>query len=136
MKTLIVEDDFASRTLLQRYLSGISKCDIAVNGNEAIEAFQIALDENEPYDLICLDIMMPDVDGHETLRTIRKIESEYGIGGFKSVKVIMTTALGDSQNIIGSFREGCEAYITKPIERKKLIYEIEKLSHLNKNILI
>ena len=122
MKTLIVEDYFASRTLLQRYLSGISECDIAVNGNEAVEAFRVALDEEESYDLICLDIMMPDIDGHEALRKIREIECEYSIGGFKSVKVIMTTALGDSQNIIGSFREGCESYIRKPIERKILIH--------------
>ena len=127
MKYLIVEDDFAARRLLQRYLSGYGDCDIAVDGNEAVEAFGQALDENEPYDLICLDIMMPAMDGREALQVIRRIEHEHGIHGLDGVKVIMTTALGDSKNVIGSFREGCEAYIVKPIKKDKLLEEMEKL---------
>ena len=79
MKYLIVEDDFAARRLLQRYLSNYGDCDIAVDGNEAVEAFRQAVDEKEPYDLICLDIMMPNMDGHEALKVIRQIESEHGI---------------------------------------------------------
>jgi len=127
MKYLIVEDDFAARRLLQRYLSGYGDCDIAVDGHEAVEAFGQALDENEPYDLICLDIMMPAMDGREALQVIRRIEHEHGIHGLDGVKVIMTTALGDSKNVIGSFREGCEAYIVKPIKKDKLLEEMEKL---------
>ena len=127
MKYLIVEDDFAARRLLQRYLSGYGDCDIAVDGHEAVAAFGQALDENEPYDLICLDIMMPAMDGREALQVIRRIEHEHGIHGLDGVKVIMTTALGDSKNVIGSFREGCEAYIVKPIKKDKLLEEMEKL---------
>ncbi len=127
MKCLIVEDDFAARRLLQRYLSSHCDCDIAVDGNEAIEAFRQATDEKEPYDLICLDIMMPNMNGHEALKAIRQIESEHGINGLDGVKVIMTTALGDPKNIMGAFREGCEAYIVKPVEKDKLLEEMEKL---------
>ena len=127
MKYLIVEDDFAGRRLLKRYLSDSGECDIAVDGAEAIEAFRQALAENEPYDLICLDIMMPNMDGHDALKAIRRIEHEHGIHGLDGVKVIMTTALDDSKNVMGSFREGCEAYIVKPIEKKKLLEEMEKL---------
>ena len=127
MKCLIVEDDFAARRLLQRYLSGYGDCDIAVDGNEAVEAFRQATDEKEPYELICLDIMMPNMDGREALKLIRQIENEHGIGGLDGVKVIMTTALDDSKNVMESFREGCEAYLVKPVERKKLLAEIEKL---------
>ena len=127
MKYLIVEDDFAGRRLLQRYLSDYGQCDIAVDGKEAVEAFRQALEENEPYDLICLDIMMPNMDGRDALKAIRQIENERGIRGLDGVKVIMTTALGDSKNVVGSFREGCEAYIVKPIEKKKFLGEMEKL---------
>lgn len=127
MKYLIVEDDFAGRRLLQRYLSDYGECDIAVDGKEAVEAFRQALEDNEPYDLICLDIMMPNMDGRDALKAIRQIENERGIRGLDGVKVIMTTALGDSKNVVGSFREGCEAYIVKPIEKKKFLEEMEKL---------
>ena len=127
MKCLIVEDDFAARRLLKRYLSSYSDCDIAVNGNEAVQAFRQAMDEKEPYELICLDIMMPNMNGREALKAIRQIESERGIDGLDGVKVIMTTALGDPKNIVGSFREGCEAYIVKPVEKDKLIEEMANL---------
>ena len=127
MKCLIVEDDFAARRLMQRYLRDYGESDVAVDGNEAVEAFRQSVDEKKPYDLICLDIMMPNMDGHEALKAIRKIESEHGINGLDGVKVIMTTALEDSKNVMGSFREGCEAYVVKPIEKKKLLEEMKKL---------
>lgn len=134
MRCLIVEDDFACRKLLQRCLSGHGNCDIAVNGIEAVEAFKDALEEGQPYDLICLDIMMPQMDGHQALEAIRQVETEYGIGGFDVVKVIMTTALGDSKNVMESFREGCEAYIVKPIEKQKLLDEIGKLGLISAKV--
>jgi two-component system chemotaxis response regulator CheY len=127
MKCLIVEDEFMSRKLLQVYLSDYGHCFVAVNGQEAVEAFREALEENEPYDLIFLDIMMPEMDGHDTLEVIRRIESEHGIAGLDGVKVIMTTALDDSKNVMGAFRNGCEAYLVKPIEKKNLLEELEKL---------
>lgn len=127
MKFLIVEDDFTARRVMQRYLFRYGDCDIAVDGSEAIEAFRTALETEEPYDLISLDIMMPNLNGHDTLKQIRQIEAEHGIGGLDVVKIIMTTALGDSEDILGAFREGCEAYIRKPVEKAKLFEEMEKL---------
>lgn len=134
MKYLIVEDDFAARKLLQKYLCDYGDGDVAVNGVECVYAFKEALDEGQPYDLICLDIMMPEMDGCQALEAIRQIESEHGIGGLEGVKVIMTTALGDSKNVMKSFREGCEAYIVKPIERQKLFKEIEGLGLISAKV--
>lgn len=133
MKYLIVEDSFVARKLLKMYLTSWGDCDIdiAVDGNEAVVAFKQAMDEKEPYDLICLDIMMPNMDGRQALKLIRQIESEHGIRGLDCVKVIMTTALGDSKSIMGSFREGCEAYIVKPIKRDDLFQEMRNLGILN-----
>lgn len=127
MKCLIVEDDFTARKLLQIYLSDYGDCFIAVNGKEAVEAVQDALQEGQPYDLICLDIMMPKMNGHDALKAIRQMEQEYGIGGLDCAKVIMTTALDDSEDIKDAFREGCDAYIVKPIRKQELLEEMEKL---------
>jgi len=127
MKCLIVEDDFVARTLLQKLLSNVSECHIAVNGQEAVKAFTAALNEGEPYDLICLDIMMPEMDGHQVLQAVRHLEDERGIWGSDGVRVIMTTALGDSKNIMAAFSKGCEAYIVKPLTKAKLFNEMDKL---------
>ena len=127
MKCLIVEDDFTARKLMQIYLSEFGKCFVAVNGKEAVQAVTQAFDEDEPYDLIALDIMMPQMDGIEALKVIRNLEKERGITGLDTVKVIMTTAKGQSQDIFDAFNTGCEAYLIKPIRKPDLIDEIRKL---------
>lgn len=130
MKALIVEDDMSCSVLLQKILSPYGECEAAVNGKEAVEAFEAAHEKKEPFDLICLDIMMPEMDGQEVLKEIRKWEEEKKILGLDGVKVIMTTALGDSKNIMESFREQCEAYVVKPIDKNKLLNEIKLLGLL------
>ncbi len=132
MKTLIVEDDFTCRKLIQAYLKDFGHCDVAVNGIEAIEAFKQAIKEKEPYDLITLDIMMPELDGMGTLEQVRKIEADLGIHGLEGVKVIMTTAKEKSTDIFGAFKKGCEAYIIKPVKADALYTEIEKLGLMKK----
>ena len=124
MRTLVVEDDFTSRKLLQRFLQAYGECDIAVNGKEAIEAFRLALDGGQRYDLICLDIMMPEMNGHEALKAIREIEETNGIHALNGVKVFMTTALDDPKNILGAFKSQCEAYLIKPIDQQRLVKEL------------
>lgn len=133
MKSLIVEDDFAARKLMQIYLSELGDCSVAVNGKEALDAFTKALDANEPYDLISLDIMMPEMDGREALIRIRGTEKQRGISGLSGVKVIMTTAKNQSKDIFGSFNDGCEAYLIKPVRKNDLLAEIGKLGLMAKS---
>lgn len=128
MKTLIVEDDFLARSLLSTLLSEYGVCHVAVNGREALDAIERAFDENDRYDLVCLDIMMPVLDGQEALLELRKLEALRGIKGLETTKVIMVTAIDDSKNIMKAFRQGqCEAYLTKPLDRIKLISHVKDL---------
>ena len=127
LKMLIVEDDFPSCKILEEYLSEYGDCTTAGNGTEGVEAFKNALDAGTPYDLVCLDIMMPEMDGHEALRTIRQIEQEHGILDHSGVSVIMTTAKDRSRDMIEAFDEGCASYIVKPIDQEKLTAEMQKL---------
>ena len=119
MKVLIAEDDFASRKFMLRFLSKYGECDITVDGLEAVEAFTMALEENEGYDLVCLDIMMPGLDGYQALKKIREIEKEKLVPEEKAVKIIMTTALNEGKNVTKAFDFGCTAYAGKPIDQEK-----------------
>ncbi len=121
MRILIVEDDHVSRKFLFKFLSSYGECDVTVDGMEALEAFMMAHDEGEQYDMICLDIMMPRLDGIQTLKAIRDIEKQKGIDETRRVKVVMTTALNDTQKVYESFETGCEAYASKPIDTSKLV---------------
>lgn len=131
MRILIVDDSFIHRRVLLKLLSAYGECDIAVDGQEAVAAVKMAFEENNPYDLICLDITMPNMDGQEALREIRKLEELRGISGLEGEKVIMTTALDKSENIFEAFRSGCEAYIIKPFGKEDLAREMNKLGLLS-----
>lgn len=128
MKILIVEDDFVSRNVLQRYLAEFGQCDIAIDGQEAVDAFKRAWGESDPYDLICMDIMMPNLNGHEALIQIREIEKQMGLGSDAEVKVIMTTALNDKKSVSDAFYKGAaSSYLVKPIDRDKIVEELRLL---------
>jgi two-component system chemotaxis response regulator CheY len=128
MKTLVVEDDFVSRLVLQKMLAPYGQCDTAVNGKEAIQAYTIAVEENIPYDLICLDIMMPEMDGKEALRIIRQKEKENNTEAKNETKIIMITALDTPREVIDAYYNGgCTAYLVKPIEKTKIVSLIKEL---------
>ena len=125
MRILIVEDEFVSRRVIKEYLSPYGDCDVVVDGEEAIEAFRLAWDEGDPYDLICLDIMMPNMNGQEALKKMREIEKELGVKSPGEAKIIMVTALDDPKSVVEAFyKGGATSYIVKPLDRAKLIQEI------------
>jgi two-component system, chemotaxis family, chemotaxis protein CheY len=127
MKTLIVEDDFTSRLYLQEILKKYGPTHVAMNGKEAVEAVRAALEAGEPFDLICLDIMMPEMDGQAALQQIRALEEAKGIIPIKGARIVMTTALSDSKNILASFKGQCDFYLTKPVDKARLLEELRKL---------
>ena len=127
MRILIAEDDFASRKAILKFLSVYGECDVTVDGMEAIDAFMMAIEEEDPYDLVCLDVMMPVLDGYQALKAIRDIEKERGIQGNDGVKIIMTTALNEERNVKKAFEMGCTVYSGKPIDLEKFEMILKKL---------
>ena len=128
MRSLIVEDDFVSRKILLTYLSSYGKCDVAVDGLEAIEAFRMAWEKSTPYDLICMDIMMPKLNGQEALQKIREIESNMGVSEADAVNAIMTTAIDANKEVVEAYyKGGASAYFVKPIDKEKLTQELRLL---------
>ena len=127
MKILLAEDDYATRKFMASFLSKYGECDVAVDGMEAVDAFLMALDDGEPYDLICLDIMMPAMDGYQVLMSIRNLEKEHQISQEDQAKVIMATALNDEKNVKMAFDLGCSVYSGKPINQEKFEQALTKL---------
>jgi two-component system chemotaxis response regulator CheY len=121
---LLVEDDFASRLLLQTFLSGHGECHVAVNGREAVEAFGSAYERGQRYDLICMDLMMPEMGGREAVRQIRALEETHGVSSNCGAKIIMTTAVNDIKEVMQCFGELCDAYLTKPIDLNQLLNQM------------
>ena len=124
MKTLVAEDNFSSRLLLKAILGKHGPCDAAANGSEAVEFLRAAIERREPYDLVCLDIMMPEMDGVQVLRQLRRLESSPDPGEFhppRPARVIMTSAAGEVQNVLAARSAGCDHFLVKPINSQLLM---------------
>ena len=119
MKILLAEDDFVTRKFMTSFLSKYGECDVTVDGMEAVDAFMMALEDDDPYDLVCLDIMMPVMDGYQALVGIRNLEKERNIPKEKEAKIIMTTALNEEKNVKMAFDLGCTVYSGKPIDKDR-----------------
>ena len=126
MKILLAEDDFVTRKFMTGFLSKYGECDVTVDGMEAVDAFMMALEDDEPYDLVCLDIMMPVMDGYQALMGIRNLEKERNIPKEKQAKIIMATALNDEKNVKMAFELGCTVYSGKPIDQEKFEHVLKR----------
>lgn len=118
---LLAEDDFTSRLLLQNFLSRYGECHVAVNGREAVDAVRAALDGGREYDLICMDIQMPEMTGREAVRQARKFEEEKGIPSSKGAKIVMTTSVREMREVFRCFEDLCDSYLLKPIDLGQLL---------------
>ena len=127
MRILLAEDDYVTRKFMTGFLSKYGECDVTVDGMEAVDAFMMALEDDEPYDLVCLDIMMPVMDGYQALMGIRNLEKERDIPKEKAAKIIMTTALNEEKNVKMAFELGCTIYSGKPIDQERFEQALKKL---------
>ena len=129
MKILLAEDDFASRKFMSKLLGAYGECDVTVNGLEAVDAYLMSVeDEDEDnYELVVLDVMMPMLDGYQVLSTIRKFETERNFKPEERTKVIMTTALNEEMNVKKAMEIGCDAYVGKPVNVERFTMLLGKM---------
>lgn len=127
MKVLIVEDDFTSRRYIARFMKQYGDVDIAVDGAEAVDAFINAVKKRNYYHLVLLDIMMPNMNGIETLEAIRAIEEKNQLDQADFCKVIMMSALNEKDDVRRALNLGCNGYANKPVHLDKLMEVMKKL---------
>lgn len=86
---------------------------LAENGAEGVWAAEEALAAADPFDLVCLDIHMPEMDGLEALHAIRAAELRHEA---KRSVIVMVTASSDPEHMLRSLeQEGCDAFVVKPV---------------------
>ena len=127
MKTLVVEDVCMMRKLLEKLLSPFGSCDTVENGTEALIKFSHVSLNEERYDVIFLDLILPEISGEEVLREIRDVENNLGVKEAERVKIIICSALSDYENVIKIVKKQCDAYISKPFHKQIIYNTLKKL---------
>lgn len=125
MKALIVDDCMIARELLMVALERYARADQAEDGSQAIRMVEQALQQDTPYDLICLDLTMPGINGHETLREIRAREDQLAPGS--RATVFMITASSSPDDMMEALLSGsCDDFLTKPVMNRTLMELLQK----------
>ncbi len=120
MRILIVDDSDVGRLMLAVGVGAAAECDEANDGLEAVALYKKALDSGAPYDLVLMDIIMPEMDGKSALKEIRKLEESRGL---PPTPVYMVSA---SETLEG-IEELANGLMRKPPTRQQLQGIIEPL---------
>ncbi len=129
MRILIVDDDFTTRTILKEVLSGYGDLDMCHNGIEAVEAFTLSLDAGEHYDLVLMDMLMPQMGGVEALHKLRRLEANKGLVPSQRCKAIVLSSVEEVKSVINAFKLGeIDTYLVKPLDVAQLLTNVKELN--------
>ena len=123
---LIVDDQPLNIRILSEMLGTEFDIRSATSGEEVITMIHKMMP-----DLILLDILMPGLDGRHVLRYIRDHERKMKVAAQDRVKIVMTSAMGFPQGGVKALHSQCDAYLTKPITKEKLVEALNSLGFLN-----
>jgi two-component system alkaline phosphatase synthesis response regulator PhoP len=115
MNVLIVEDDPLTREALGDVFEGENfEVTLAPNGRQGLRAFH-----ESPCDLVCLDVMMPELSGYDTCREIRKIDSH--------VPIIFISAKGEEIDKVLGLELGADDFIVKPFGVREVLARVKAI---------
>ena len=113
-RILVVEDERAMREIIRDYLTAHGlECDLARDGQEALELL-----EEQDYDAVVLDVLMPRLDGFGVCRAVRRQSS---------VPILFLTALGGEEETLRGYALGADDYVTKPFSLAVLLAKLQAL---------
>lgn len=126
---LVVDDQEDVTMLMMHILSGLGECACTNDPQEAADIFERQLRNGCPFDVVFMDIMMPDLDGHQTAEALRRLEADHGVPAGSEAKLVMVSSLRDVGTVSKSFFRGglADGYLTKPIGAGAVRAELVKL---------
>ncbi|WCK56155.1 response regulator [Aneurinibacillus sp. Ricciae_BoGa-3] len=115
-RILIVDDASFMRMVIKGFLTknGYEVADEAANGEEAVAKYKAV----NP-DLVTMDITMPEMDGIQAVKEIRKIDS--------NAKIIMCSAMGQQDMVVQAIQAGARDFVVKPFQEERVIEAIKKV---------
>ena len=131
MKILIVDDIAVNTRIMVHLLSEYAECHIANSGYQALCKVAESLEQSGPFDLICMDIMMPGMNGIQSIEKIRELETKQKYKNLKPTKILMVTTIKEDASVIKSIKAGCDGYILKPVDKYALVDQLHKLGILS-----
>ncbi|MCD4677873.1 MAG: response regulator [Desulfobacula sp.] len=129
MKILVVDDELVSRKKMMKIVTDFGKCEGVKNGKAAISAIKTALEDWKLYNLITLDVSMPDISGTEVLSTIRQLEEERGLDAEEKAKILMVTSHSDIETVKACVGK-CDGYVIKPFNKEVMVEKMKKIGLL------
>ncbi len=125
MKYLIVDDELVSRSKMEMILDNFGDCVLAESGQQAIDEFKKANEEGAPFDLVMMDVAMPEMDGIECLKKIRELEVADKKSKAGPVKIIMVTIKNDAEMMQALLTSGCNDFILKPFNFERVLFKLK-----------
>jgi two-component system chemotaxis response regulator CheY len=126
MKILVVDDELVSRKKMMKIIKEFGSCEGVQNGKAALSLIKTALEEWKLYDLITLDVSMPDISGTEVLATIRELEAERGLDEEERAKILMVTSHSDAETVKACVGK-CDGYVIKPFSKEVIVGKMKKI---------
>jgi two-component system chemotaxis response regulator CheY len=127
MQILIAEDVTLIQKMLQKMLGPYGEITFVRSGREAFQKFQRTLTTQEYFDLICLDINIPEINGLDVLKNIRAAEKLNHVPLDKRAKIVIVSSTNEADVVMKAIKLGCDGYIVKPFSQEKIIAELKKL---------
>jgi HD-like signal output (HDOD) protein/CheY-like chemotaxis protein len=126
MKVLVIDHDPTISKSFEELPIDTTGLQALRSGDAAIRGVKNALKRRDPFELIAIDIDLPDMDGRKVILEIRKIEQEWSIPNEKRAFVMMVTAKADAKSVKTSFASGCNAFIVKPFNVDTVVKTLAK----------
>ena len=130
MKILVVDDEYTSLMILNHLLKPYGECNSATNGKQAFTMFKKAYEESKPYDLITLDLEMPEMRGDNVAKSIRLWERVNQSIVRKAVKMFIVTSKDDKLSKFLARQKGCDGFLVKPISKESISDALENFNIL------
>lgn len=124
MRVLIIDNDAFSKANAKIFLQGVGHCEEAGDRESALSVFESAIQADEPFRLVLVDIAVTDAEDNSVLTAMRGIEDQQGVSREDRARIFVTTAMGGRQLVTDCLMKGCDEFLVKPLDKNGLFEKL------------